>query len=63
MIIKEHEYLSLNKYFSPKFILKNELFSSNNNKYIIFISPNYIEDFFPIESNGNIIRKIIIAIL
>ena len=56
MIIKEHEYLSLNKYFSPKFILKNELLSSNNNKYIIFISPNYIEDFLPIESNGNIIR-------
>ena len=56
MIIKEHEYLSLNKYFSPKFILKNELLSSNNNKYIIFISPNYIEDFLQIESNGNIIR-------
>ena len=57
MIIKEHEYLNLNKYFNPKFILKNELLSPNNkNKYIIFISHNYIEDFTQSESNGNIIR-------
>ena len=57
MIIKEHEYLNLNKYYIPKFILKNELVSSNiNTKYIIFISPDYIEDFIAIESKGNIIR-------
>ena len=59
MIIKEHQYLNLNKYFIPKFILSNQLLlsSNNKNKYIIFISPNYIEDFAQIESsNGNIIR-------
>ena len=57
LIIKEHEYLNLNKYFIPKFIFKNELISQNNkNKFIIFISPNYIDDFSPIEMNSNIIR-------
>ena len=57
IIIKEHEYLKLNKYFIPKFILKKDLISSNNKtKYIIFISPNYKEDFTTIESSGNIIR-------
>ena len=57
IIIQEHEYLDMNKYFIPKFILKEELLSlKNKNKYIVFISPNYIEDFVQIESNGNIIR-------
>ena len=54
MIIKEHEYLSLDKYFKSKFILKEELISLKKN--IIFISYNYIDDFIPIENNGNIIR-------
>ena len=56
MITKEHQYLNLNKYFIPKFILKEELLSSSNNKYIIFISHNYEEDFVQIEKYGNIIR-------
>ena len=54
MIIKEHEYLGLDKYFKYKFILKEELFSLQ--KYIVFISDDYIEDFIPIENKGNIIR-------
>ena len=56
MIMKEHQYLNLNKYFIPKFFLKEELLSSNINKYIIFISHNYEEDFVQIEKYGNIIR-------
>ena len=55
MIEKEHEYLGLDKYLKPKFILKNELLSLKD-KYIIFISENYVEDFVQIENYGNIIR-------
>ena len=55
MIEKEHEYLGLDKYLKPKFILKNELLSLKD-KYIVFISENYAEDFVQIENYGNIIR-------
>ena len=55
MIEKEHEYLGLDKYLKPKFILKNELLSLKD-KYILFISENYAEDFVQIENYGNIIR-------
>ena len=55
IIMKEHNYLNLNKYYIPKFILKEELLNLKN-KYIIFISYNYEEDFLPIENFGNIIR-------
>lgn len=55
IIIKEHEYLGLDKFFKPKFILKEEM-TSLKDKYVIFISENYIEDFIPVEKNGNIIR-------
>ena len=55
MIEKEHEYLGLDKYLKPKFILKNELLSLKD-KYIVFISENYVEDFVQIENYGNIIR-------
>ena len=55
MIEKEHEYLGLDKFFKPKFILKNELLSLKD-KYILFISENYAEDFVQIENYGNIIR-------
>ena len=55
LITKEHEYLGLDKYFKAKFILKKDLLSLKD-KYIIFISENYLEDFIPIENNGNIIR-------
>ena len=54
-IEKEHEYLGLDKYLKPKFILKNELLSLKD-KYIVFISENYAEDFVQIENYGNIIR-------
>ena len=57
IIMKEHYYLNLDKFFIPKFLLKDELLSLNNsNKYIIFISCNYKEDFTQIEKYGNIIR-------
>ena len=55
IIMKEHNYLNLNEYYIPKFILKEELLNLKN-KYIIFISYNYEEDFLPIENFGNIIR-------
>jgi len=55
MIEKEHEYLGLNNFFKPKFILKNELLSLKD-KYILFISENYAEDFVQIGNYGNIIR-------
>ena len=55
IIIKEHEYLGLNEFFKPKFILKEEMISLKD-KYVIFISENYIEDFIPVEKKGNIIR-------
>ena len=55
IIIKEHEYLGLDKFFKPKFILKEEM-TSLKDKYVIFISENYIEDFISVEKNGNIIR-------
>ena len=57
IISKEHEYLCLTKYFVPKFILKQDLISGDyKNKFIIFISENYIEDFIIIKNNKNIIR-------
>ena len=57
IISKEHEYLCLTKYFVPKFILKQDLISDDyKNKFIIFISENYIEDFIIIKNNKNIIR-------
>ena len=57
MIMKEHYYLNLDKFFIPKFLLKDELLSLNNsNKYIIFISYNYKNDFTQIEKFGNVIR-------
>ena len=55
MIEKEHEYLGLDKYFKPKFVLKNELLSLKD-KNILFISENYVEDFVQIENYGNVIR-------
>jgi hypothetical protein len=55
MIEKEHEFLGLDKYLKPKFILKNELLSLKD-KYILFISENYAEDFVRIEKYGNVIR-------
>ena len=55
MIIKEHEFLGLNKYFKAKFLLKDDLLSSKHNN-IIYISENYLEDFIQIENYGNIIR-------
>ena len=55
MIKKENEYLGLDKYFKPKFILKNDLLSLKD-KYILFISENYAEDFVQIEKCGNVIR-------
>ena len=55
LIIKEHEFLGLDKFFKPKFILKDELLSLKD-KFIIFISENYFEDFTLIENYGNIIR-------
>ena len=55
IIEKEHEYLGLDKYLKPKFILKNELLSLKD-KYIVFISENYAEDFVQIEKWGNVIR-------
>ena len=55
LIIKEHEFLNLDKYFKVKFILKDELLSFKD-KFIIFISENYLEDFTLIENYGNIVR-------
>ena len=55
IIEKEHEYLGLDKYLKPKFILKNDLLSLKD-KYILFISENYAEDFVQIEKCGNVIR-------
>ena len=55
IIMKEHEFLGLDKYFKAKFILKDDLLSLKD-KYIIFISENYLEDFVQIENYGNIIR-------
>ena len=55
IIIKEHEFLGLDKYFKAKFIKKDDLLLMKD-KYIIFISENYIEDFIQIEKYGNIIR-------
>ena len=55
IIIKEHEYLGLDKYFKSKFILKDDLLSMKDT-YIIFISENYVEDFIQIENYGNIVR-------
>ena len=54
-IRKEHEFLGLDKYFKAKFILKKDLLSCKD-KFIAFISENYLEDFVPIENYGNIIR-------
>jgi hypothetical protein len=53
--MKEHEFLGLDKYFKAKFILKDDLLSLKD-KYIIFISENYLDDFVQIENYGNIIR-------
>ena len=55
IIMKEHEFLGLDKYFKAKFIKKDDLLSLKD-KYIIFISENYLEDFVQIENYGNIIR-------
>ena len=55
IIMKEHEFLGLDKYFKAKFILKDDLLSLKD-KYIIFISENYLDDFVQIENYGNIIR-------
>ena len=55
IILKEHEYLGLNKYFKAKFLLKDDLLLSKK-KNIIFISESYFEDFVQIENYGNIIR-------
>lgn len=55
MIIKEHEYLGLDKYLKPKFILKDELLSLKD-KNILFISENYAEDFVQIQNYGNVVR-------
>ena len=55
IIMKEHEFLGLDKYFKAKFIKKDDLLSLKD-KYIIFISENYLDDFVQIENYGNIIR-------
>ena len=55
LIFKEHEFLGLDKFLKAKFILKDELLSLKD-KFIIFISENYYEDFTLIENYGNIIR-------